>query len=121
MRHAEWNDIGTHAAQANDHCTFTDADKLTNRHAAAKNNVITDRHVAAENRVVGKNDVVADLAVMPDMRAHHEETPVANFRNATIIFGARAHCYVLADVAFGAHDQPRRPSSIGKRLRRRPE
>ncbi len=121
MRHAEWNDIGANAAKTDDHCTFANTDKLANRHATPKNNMITNCHVAAEDRVVSKNNVVADLAIMSDMRAHHEETPVANFRNTTIIFGARAHCYVFTDVAFGTHNQPRRPSSICKRLRRRPE
>src|SRR5580765_6500536 len=119
VRHAEWNHIGTHAAQANDHCSFTNADKLTNCHAATKHHVVTDRHVTTENRVIGKNDVVADLAVVPDMRAHHEDAPVANFRYATIVFGARAHGYVFTDVAFGADDQPRRSSPVAKRLRRR--
>src|SRR6185503_12361036 len=84
-------------------------------------NMIADRHVAAENRVVGKNDVVSDRAVMPYMRTHHEKTAVTNFRNATIIFGAGAHGYVFADVAIGAHDQPRRPSSVAERLRWRSE
>src|SRR6187200_2532149 len=41
VRHAEWNNIGAHAAEANDHCAFTDADKLTNRDAAAKDHVVT--------------------------------------------------------------------------------
>ena len=61
--------------------------------------------MAAEHRVVGKDDVVADLAVVPDMRADHEETAVADFRNATIIFGAGVHGDVFADVAIGADDQ----------------
>src|SRR6476620_10305134 len=106
VRHAKRNNVGTHAAQADNHRALTDADKLT-------------ECVAAKNRVVGKNDMVSDLAIMPDMRTHHEKTAVTNFRNATIIFSARAHGYVFADVAIGTHNQTRRPSSVAERLRRR--
>src|SRR5262245_56612377 len=121
MRHAKRDHVGTYAAQADDHCTFTDADELTNCDASAKDNMVTDRHVPAENRIVGKNNVISDLAVVPDMRAHHEKTPAANFSNATIVLSASAHGYVFADVTFGTDDQTGRPSTVSKRLRRRPK
>ena len=79
VRHPEWDYIGTHPAQADDHCTLADADELANRDAAAKNDVITDRHVAAENRVVCEDHVVSNLAIMRDVRTHHEEAMVPNF------------------------------------------
>src|SRR5262245_55209432 len=121
MRHTKRDDVGTYTAQANDHCAFTDTDELTNCNATTKDNMIADRYVPTENCIVGKNDVASNLAVVPDVRADHEETPVANFGDATIVLGAGAHGYVFADVAFSAHNQPRRPSTVTERLRRRPE
>ncbi len=77
--------------------------------------------MAAEQHVVGDDDVAADLAVMPDMRADHEEAALAHFGEAAIILGADVHGDVFADVALGADREPRRPAAIFDRLRRRAE
>src|SRR6187455_2764267 len=45
VRHAKWNDVGTHTAQADDHRALPDADKLADCNAATKDNMIADRHV----------------------------------------------------------------------------
>ena len=53
--------------------------------------------MAAERRVVDENDVVADLAVMRDMGANHQETMIADSGDHTAALGAGVDGHMLAD------------------------
>ena len=64
MRQAERDDVGAHAAHADDHRAFADAHELVHRGLPPKNDVVADRDMAAEHRVVGEDHVVADVAVV---------------------------------------------------------
>src|SRR5262249_55729387 len=75
----------------------------------------------AQHRVVGKSHVVADVAVVADMGARHEEAARADLGQPAAILGADIEGDALADVAVGADHQPGRPAAVTHRLRRRPE
>src|SRR5262245_47428212 len=115
-REAERNDVSCRGAHAGNHGAFADADELVNRGHTAEHDAILERHMAAKYSVVGEDDVVAELAVMPNMRAHHEEAAVADRRHAAAFLGTAIHGDVLADVAARANDKLRRPAAVFDRL-----
>ena len=119
LRHAERDDIGAHAAHADDHGSLANAHELAYRDVAAEHDLVADRDVTAKHRVVGEDDVVADLAVVADMGADHQKAIIADFSQPVIVLGAGVHRHVFADVAFGANCQAGRAAAIAERLRRR--
>src|ERR1700682_4774258 len=72
-----------------------------------------------QHRIVGEDDIVADMAIMGDMRAGHEEAAFTHLGHAAIVLGPDAHGDPLADVASGPDKEPRRPAAIPGGLRRR--
>src|SRR5262245_49716632 len=116
--HAPWNDIGPYPAHADDHRALPDPHELPHRDHSAKIDVVAYRYVAAENDIVREGHVVADLAVVPDMRTHHDQALVADLGDAAIILRAGVHRDVLADIASRADHKPRRTAAILVRLRR---
>ena len=58
--------------------------------------------MAAEQNVVGEGDAVADLAIVRDVSARHQETTLADFCEATVVLGAGIDGDVFANVAVGA-------------------
>ena len=59
--------------------------------------MVADGDVARERGVVDENDVVADLAVMGDMRPHHQQAVRADSRDEAPSLGAGIDGHVLAD------------------------
>ena len=55
------------------------------KHAgAAEKRAVVDTNVTAKQTIVGDDDVVADLAIVPDVRAGHKEVFISNFRRASV-------------------------------------
>src|SRR4029077_6046958 len=74
-----------------------------------------------EHHIVRQVHVVADLAIVADVSADHDEAAVADPRDATAVFGADVHGDALAQLAARADDQFGRAAAIMHRLRRRAE
>src|SRR6185295_3594880 len=106
-RKAERDDVGTDAAHAGHHGALTDTHELVDGGSAAKDDPIAHRDVTAQHRVVGHDHVVADMAIVADMSADHEEAAVADVREPAAVLGPEVHGDVLADVAAGADLKPR--------------
>src|SRR5262249_40062527 len=113
------NDVGAHAAQPDDHGALADADELANRSLAAEHHVVTDADMTSEHHVVGERHPITDLAIVRHVRAHHEETAVADFGDAAVLLGPDIHRHVFADVAIAADDKAGRAALVFDRLRRR--
>ena len=77
--------------------------------------------MAAERRVVDQDDVVADLAVMRDMRADHEQAIVADPGDHAAALGAGVHRHVLADRVVAADLERRRLALVFQILRLEPD
>src|SRR5471032_3390775 len=88
LRHSPRNDVGANPALPDDHGAVADTHELPHGDAAAEHDVVANRDVTAEHRVVGKHDIASDMAIMPDMRTHHQETMVANAGLSATVFGA---------------------------------
>ena len=63
--------------------------------------------MAGQGRVVRHDDMVADLAVMRDVSAHHEQAAVANAGHHAAAFGAGIHRHVFADRVMAADHETR--------------
>ena len=74
--------------------------------------------VAAERRVVREHAVRADDAVVPDVRAGHEQIVAADARDQLILGGAAIDRAVLAEGVAVADLQPRRLAVVFQVLRR---
>src|SRR5262245_44901390 len=89
--------------------------------------VATERHIVSggdmttEHRAIGECHVVADMAIVPDMRAHHEKAAGADLGDPAAILGSDVHRDAFANIAVGTDDEPRRTAAIFHRLRRRSE
>src|SRR6185437_11210268 len=121
VSHSKGNYVRPHAAQADDHRSFTDSNELPNGHATSKHDVITNRHVTGQGRVVCKDNMTSHLAIVPHVGSDHEETPAAHFGDTAAVFSACIHRHVFANIALGANHKSRRPAPITERLRGRPK
>src|SRR5262245_9676667 len=101
-RYSEGDDIGRHAAHAADHRTFADPHVLVHGDQPAEKGIVAHGDVSAKDDVVGEGDVVADLAIMPNVAAHHDKAAVPDRRRTAAVFGAHIDGHVLANVAFGS-------------------
>src|SRR5262245_37805820 len=117
-RQAERDDVGTDPAHAGHHGALTDAHELVDGGCAAKDDPIAHCDVTAKHGVIGHDHVVADVTIMADMGADHEEAAVADAREPAAVLGPEVHGDVFADVAVGADLEPRRSAAIADRLRR---
>ena len=64
---------------------------------AGKPGVVVDVDVSAQQRAVGQHDVVAELAVVGDVRAAHEEVAIAQPRDAVFLLRGAVDGHALAD------------------------
>src|ERR1019366_7448331 len=117
----ERNDIPGDPAQAADHGAFTDTHELVHGSLSAQERPISDADMPAQDGIVGEGHVVADVAVVADMGAGHEEATVTHAGEPAGVLGAGAHGYALADIAVGPHHQPGRAAFAFDGLRRGPE
>ena len=67
------NNVVARRRHAGHHDALADAHELMNRDMPAEKREIANADVAAEHHIIGKSHVVADLAIVTDMRADHEE------------------------------------------------
>ena len=74
---------------------------------SAENSKVLHLDMAGERRIVGHDHAVADLTVMGDMHARHEEAVIADSRGAAAMGGAGMHGDMLADLVVAADDQIR--------------
>src|SRR6185369_4912949 len=72
-------------------------DILVNGAQPAENGIILNDDVPAERRIVGHDHMVADLAVMRDVDADHEEAVVADARDHAAALGPGVHRHIFAD------------------------
>src|SRR5260221_7553984 len=99
------NDVALDPGHAADHRMLADPDELMDGGKAADDREIGDHDVAGERRVVDHDDIVADLAVMRDMGADHEQAAVADPRHHAAARRAGIHRHVLADDVVAADDE----------------
>src|SRR5262249_58058066 len=85
------------AGHASDHGVLADPDILVDGAEPAENGVILNDDVTAQGCVVGHDDMVADLAVMRDVRPHHEQAVVADTSHHPATDRAGIHSHVFAD------------------------
>ena len=102
------NDVVGDAGFAADHGVLTDPDELMDRRQPADDCPFLDRDVPPQGGVVDHDDVIADLAVMGDMGADHEQTVVADAGHHAAPFGARVHGHVFPNNVVAADFQARR-------------
>src|SRR3981081_1203177 len=67
--------------------------------SSAEKRLVVHAHVPGEQTIVRNDDVVADLAVVPDVHANHQEIIVADFGRASLR-AAAMNCAVFADDVF---------------------
>src|SRR5262245_26372460 len=118
---AKRNEVSRYPADPGDHRTLADPHKLVDGGTPTENNPVPQCDVTTENRIVGQDNVVADVTVVADMRADHEEAAVAHACDAATVLGPQIHGDMLADIAVGADLESRRSAAILDRLRRRAE
>src|SRR5262249_30181017 len=118
LHEAKWDDIGTNPAQTHHHRAFADADELTHGCLAAEHGEVADRHVAAQHHVVGKDHIAADLAIMADVRPHHQPAAIPDFGDAAIVLCPGVDGDTFADIAIGADHELGRTAAVPDGLRR---
>src|SRR4029079_7072278 len=96
-RHAERDDVGGDAGHAADKRVCADADILMHGRESADDGAFADRHMSAQGRAVHQRDVVADVAVVGDVAADHQEAIGAHIGRHMASLGTRIDCDVLAD------------------------
>src|SRR6478609_9009847 len=84
----EGNDIGRDADCAADHRMCANAGELLHGAQAAEKDVVADFRKAAERNAIRHEDMIAHDAIMPDMRAHHEITMIADLGDTAPFTGA---------------------------------
>ena len=77
-----------HAAQPADEAVAADRREVVHGHGAGERRVVVDVHMPAQQRAVGHDDVVAQLAIVGDVAAGHQEVLVADPRDAVFFFAA---------------------------------
>src|SRR6266851_2572817 len=82
LHEPKWNHIRPHPAYSHHHGPLPDPHELAHSRLAAEHDEVPHRHMSAEYHVVGQGYIAANLAVMPDMRADHEQATIAHFRDA---------------------------------------
>src|SRR4029078_696064 len=90
--HAERDDVLLNARHAADETIGTDAHELMHGAQAAENSVIADRDVTGKRRVVNEDHTIADLTVMGDMGAHHQQAISADAGHESAGLGAWSDC-----------------------------
>jgi len=51
--------------------------------------------VAAEQDIIGKHDMIANVAIVPNMRADHQETVIADLGHAAAVLGSGIRRHIL--------------------------
>src|SRR5271167_1077722 len=87
-REAERDDVVAGRRHSGHHDALADAHELMDCDVTAKEREFTDTDMPAEHDVISERHVVADLAIVPDMRAHHEAAAVADAADAAAVLGA---------------------------------
>ena len=96
-----------HATDAADEAEAADCRKLMNGHGPRNRSVIVDVDMSAQQRTVGDNHMIADIAVVSDMGAGHQETVVTDGSDSAILFGTSidgdtfTNDVVVANLDFG--------------------
>ena len=85
--------------------------------AAGKRGVVVDVDVSAQQRGVGDDDVVAQLAIVGDVAAGHEEVAVADAGDALFLFRGAVDRHALADDVVVADDHLRVGAAVADVLR----
>src|SRR6516162_3171230 len=91
------DDVALDAGHAADHGVLTDSDILVDGGKPTEYGIVVDYDVSPEGRVVGHDHIIADLAVMGDMRPHHEQAVVANAGDHPATDRPWVHCHIFAD------------------------
>ena len=101
-RHSIGDDVLHDGGKPADHCIGADPHELVYRRQPADDCAVLYRDMAAEGGVVRENAIAAYPAIMCDVRAHHEQVPVADDGAHAAAFRARIHGDMLADDVSGA-------------------
>ena len=91
MRHAERDDVGAHAAQPDDHRALADAHELAHRGRPPNTTWSPTLTWPPSRTLLAKMTSIADLAVMRDVGAGHQEAVIADLGDAAIVLGADVH------------------------------
>ena len=97
--------IRHHRHRADDRA-LPDAHPLVDARQPADDHVVAQHAMPGDGDVVDQDHPVADLRVMADMRAGHDQAVVAHPRDPAAALGAGVQRRALADAAALADDQP---------------
>src|SRR5438445_524474 len=97
--------IALDARHAADHRMPADPHELVHRREAAEQRKVLDDDMAGQGGVIGHDHMVADLAIMRDMDADHEQAMVADAGHHAAALGSRVHRHVFADRIVAADAQ----------------
>lgn len=117
----ERDDVVLDARHAADDRVRTDADELKNGGQAADNGMVANLNMPRQGRIVGHDDMIAHNAIMRDMNAHHEKSPIPYHGFHRPGPSAGVHCDMLADGVVGAYDKLGQLALVFEVLRGRPE
>ena len=95
-----------HGAHAGHETVAADGGEMVHGHGAGKRGMVVDVDVSAQQRAVGDDDVVAQLAIVGDVAAGHEEVVVAHAGDAVFFFRGAVDGDALADDVVVADDHP---------------
>src|SRR5207302_6573917 len=101
------NDVALDTGHTANHRMLPDPHELVHRREAAQEGIILDDHMAGQSRVVRHDDMVANLAIMCDVGADHEQPVLANAGHHAAAFGAGIHRHVFADRVVTADHETR--------------
>src|SRR6516225_1372438 len=102
------------------HLAIGDDVPLDTRHPADHRIILND-DMTRERRVVRHDNVVADLAVMGDVGADHEQAVIADPGDHSSACGARVHRHVFADRVVATDDKFRFLAPVLEVLRFKPD
>ena len=93
-----------HGADAGHEAVAADGGEVVHGHRPGKRGMVVDVDVSAQQRGVGDDDVIAQLAIVGDVAAGHEEVVVADAGDAVLLFGGAVDGDALADDVVVADD-----------------
>src|SRR5690606_11884329 len=120
-RRTERDEIGRHQGARADERVAAGAGVLVDGGQATEESVVADLSVAADSGGLSHDDVVVDDAIVGDVAIAHDQTIIADRRDAAPAHGAAVNGGVFADDVVVADDELRRFAPVRQILRRAAE
>ena len=112
-----WRHVVKYASQSTHEGVLPDRGEVVASIGAFYNDMILNVDVSSQKYVVGHDHMVAQLAVVRDMYADHNETVAADTGNAAALDAADMHSHALADDVVVTYQQLGRIAFVAEVLR----